>query len=69
VNWYLIASVLFFNAEQYANTTYTKYVFKNETECLKYTLNNYIAITENLLTNYNLEIKHVKYKCQALNQI
>jgi hypothetical protein len=38
VKWYLIASVLFFNAEQYADTTYTKYIFKTETDCLRYTL-------------------------------
>jgi hypothetical protein len=69
VKWYLIASVLFFNAENYADTTYTKYVFKDEKDCLRFTLQNYIAVTESLLANYTIEIKDVKYKCKALDQI
>lgn len=69
MKWYLIASVLFINAEHYADTTYTKYIFKTETDCLRYTLENYIAITESLLINYNIEVKDVKYYCKALDNI
>ena len=69
MKWCLIASVLFINAEFYVDTTYTKYVFKDELDCLRYALQNYIAITDSLITNHTIEIKDVKYRCEALNQV